>query len=65
MYKRGHLGPWQDAARSTNGYLLKHDVKHGFVKINTRTCTGVVAEFVVGVDNPETCRIDVRVEERV
>ena len=24
-----------------------------------------MAEFVVGVDNPETCRIDVRVEERV
>ena len=24
-----------------------------------------MAEFVVGVDNPETCRIDVRGEERV
>ena len=24
-----------------------------------------MAEFVVGVDNPETCRIDVRVEEGV
>ena len=33
MYKRGHLGPWQDGARSTNGYLLKHYMKQSLVKI--------------------------------
>ena len=42
--------------------------KMGFETIscgNKDTCTRVVAEFVVRVDDPETGRIDVRVEEGV
>ena len=69
MYKRGHLVPWQDAARSTNGYLLKHDVKQSFVKIRTpaqelwrNLLLGFTIQKLAGLMSGLRSELDIRVK---